>query len=105
MFIRLRGEQVQRYGKNALAWNCRGERYAVNEDQMLPNLVKLFLKQYKGYQVAQIRDNQRPANDPERIVLKYCNGVIEQNRLIDYNYMFKNTILPGWIMIEKLSYR
>jgi hypothetical protein len=95
MFVRLDPQQVCRYPNNSLTWCHRGDKYTLTEEEMLPLLLKMFIKHYALYKIAIIRDNQ--FSDDKRTILKYCNGVLEVNRLIDYHYMISKIILPQWL--------
>lgn len=98
LFVSLKPDQVQRYPNNQLSWCHRGDKYSTNEDQMLCNLVRMFLKHYTNWRLCELYDNDKgPKFSQERIVLKMCNGVIEINKLTDYMPQLYKLILPSWL--------
>jgi len=98
MFVVLKPQAVSRYPKRSLAWCHRGDKYTDDPDKMLCNLLKMFINHYKQYQLVELYDNTRPKNDPERIIMKLKDGVIEINRLLPlYSPMLTKIYLPEYL--------
>lgn len=97
LFVRLDPALVSRYPNNSLTWCHRGDKYTMREDEMLQALLRMFVKHYKGWKIGMIRDNVKGSQDPSRIILMYCNGIIEDNRLRNYSDMLTKIILPEWL--------
>lgn len=97
LFVRLHANQVQRFPNNSLTWCYRGDKFTTIEDEMLPKLLRLLIKQHSTYQIAMIRDNSKATNDPSRTVVMMCNGIVEENRLLLYHEMITKIILPQWL--------
>jgi len=97
LFVRLKPENVTRFPNNSLTWCYRGDKYTTNHDEMLNCLLRMFLKHYQTYKIAIIRDNSYQANDPLRTVVKLCNGIVEDNRLIHYSETITKIHLPQWL--------
>lgn len=96
LFIVLLPEVAKQQNRSP-AWCHRGDKYQPDPDRQLSNLIKLFCNHFKKYWLAELYDNTRPKNDPERIVLKYKDGIIEINRLKDYETMLQQTPLPDFL--------
>lgn len=96
LFIVLRPEIAKKQNRSP-TWCHRGDKYQPDPDRQLSNLIKLFCNHYGKYRLAELYDNTRPKNDPDRIVLKYKDGVIEKNRLNDYAAMLEQTPLPDFL--------
>lgn len=101
LFVRLKPGNATRYPNNSLVWCHRGDKYTLNENEMLSYLVRMLVKQHGNWILALIRDNgktiQGMKNDPGRDVVKLYNGVIECNRLFAYPEMLTKVILPLWL--------
>lgn len=98
MFIR-RKPQYIKPGQEA-TWCHRGDKYTDDANEMLPSLIRMFKNHHHKWVLAIIADNRRPADDPERVLLKIVNGVIEENRLKGYLHMLQRVALPEIIQLS-----
>lgn len=87
--------------KNALPeFTYRGDKYSKDPDKMLKLLVNMVVNYRKQYAVMMIRDNTKPAHNPEHIILKILNGVPKVNRLANYPELICNIPLPEYLSYE-----
>jgi hypothetical protein len=94
MFVRWDGYANRR--KQTFCY--RGDFFGnFDPDKMLCSLLKFLIKQHGKWYVAELYDNTRPKDDPERIVVRWNRGVIEENRLKNYRPMLANISLPEWL--------
>ncbi len=76
----------------------RGDRLGLMEaDKMIAWLVKFFIKDHHDWLLAELWDNTKQLNDPERIVLSWKRGIIDTNRLKDYEPMLQTVAIPDWM--------
>lgn len=97
LFVSLLPGAISRSPSKQRSWCHRGDKFTSEPDAMLCSLLRMFTKRYTTYQVAELYDNTRPKNDPERIVLRWCDGVIEVNRLATYAPMLSKIALPEFL--------
>lgn len=86
--------------RRAKIFTYRADYYEKDPQKMLWSLVRFFLRSNHEWLFCQIRDNSRPENDPERIVLWYnktSEKKIITNRLPGYAEMLKEHPLPDWL--------
>lgn len=84
-------------GRKINPFTQRGDKFEHEVDKMLWSLIRYFLKDHKNWVWAQLRDNTRAKNDPERIILYYNKGIVDVNRLKDYSLLLQNFPLPDWL--------
>lgn len=104
MFVVLNNGVFSRYPGEKRCWCYRGDKFSNEPDRMLSNLVQTFLKHHKSWKLCELYDNTRAKNNPERMVLKFHNGVIEINRLyLNYEFMLGRSIIPEWLKIPSIE--
>jgi hypothetical protein len=94
LFVTLKRECVPFAPHKSRTWCHRGDKYTQEPDKMLCNLLRLFTNWKHSWTNAELYDNTRPKNDPERIVLKFRHGQIIINRLRTYEAMIADYPLP-----------
>lgn len=67
----------------------RGDYWEKEQERFLGSLVKLFIKDWRKYDIAIIRDNTKPIDHPDHEVLVYKKGVLEVNKLEKYDAMLR----------------
>jgi hypothetical protein len=65
--------------------------------KMLQALLRFFDRKHYQWVVVEIYDNTYPKSDNRRTVLKYCNGLLELNRLHNYADMLTDFPMPDWL--------
>jgi hypothetical protein len=79
-------------------WCHRGDVYTQEANRMLINLVRMFANHWHEYVLAELYDNTRPINDPQRIVLRYKDGTLETNNLNNYPFVSELIALPTFLI-------
>ena len=87
--------------KNAKeVFTYRGDKYSNEPDKMLKLLIGMVVNYRKQFAVMMIRDNSKPPDHPERIILKVLNGEPKINRLPEYSELIKNYSIPEYLSYE-----
>lgn len=87
--------------KNAKeVFTYRGDRYSTEPEKMLQLLIGMVRNHRKQFAVMMIRDNSKPPDSPERIILKILNGEPKINRLPEYGELIKNYPIPEYLSYE-----
>jgi hypothetical protein len=100
MFTVLRPSLVKNFPNKKPEWTYRGDKYTTEAPKALQNLIRMFINHGNKWQLLELYDNTRPKSDPDRIILKYKNGIIERNRLQDYFPMLENFPLPEFLKVQ-----
>lgn len=95
LFVRLKFSEMQRFPNKSATWCYRGDKFTIDEDKMLINLIRQFINHNHKYQLAELYDNSKLP--PDRIILRFKEGVIETNRLQEYNHIINKIILPEYL--------
>lgn len=80
----------------------RGDRFEKNDvNKMLVYLVRYYIKTYKDWNLAIIRDNRIPPGNFEHHILKFVRKdnvpFIEWNRLDEYPFVAQAIAIPNWL--------
>jgi hypothetical protein len=94
MFVVLTPEALKQSRKNSRTWCHRGDKFHTEPNLQLQDLIKFFKNHFSKWHLAELYDNTIPKDAKERIVLRYKEGIIEVNRIIEYNAMLQNFYLP-----------
>lgn len=91
-------EGVRKYGPQTSTYN--GDMYDKHDlSAQFINLIKILMKQIHNVKVAVLYDSRFPKYAPERDIVKFCNGVMEINRLDEnfYRSLLNNFPLPDYL--------
>lgn len=92
LFVRWK-KGVRAYGPDTSTYN--GNRFEdLDPSKQLINLLKLFSKDNHKMAVALLYDSSVPKYQEERDILKWCNGVVEVNRINCYKDLLQDFQLP-----------
>ena len=84
--------------RNKKAFTYRGDHFGETDPaKMLWNLIRMFKNKYQDFLLAELYDNTRQKNDPDRLILRYKSKQIIVNRLSEYSEMLKEHPLPDWL--------
>jgi len=76
-------------------WTLRGDKYATEEHHMIRKLLNHLQKEMAVYDRVILYDNHKA--EDEKIILKITDGVIERNKLNNYQLMLINYSLPAYL--------
>lgn len=98
MFVRYR-PGLHTKGTFCYRGDYRGKGVApfTEPQKMLQALLRFFSRKHYQWMVVEIYDNNYLKNDNRRVLLKYCNGMVEVNRLHNYNEMLNDFPIPDWL--------
>lgn len=94
MFVKIIPGQISHFPGQERCWCFRGDRFADREHKMLRNLLNHFKGKIHLYQIVELYDNNKPREDPDRVIMKYQDGVIVENLLARYLDLLKGYPLP-----------
>lgn len=97
LFVRINFPEVKKFPNNLPTWYYRGDKFTLDENKMLINLVKMFINHHNKYQIAELYDNNKDRNDPARIIIRFKAGIVEENRLQNYSDALNKIILPPYL--------
>lgn len=94
MFVRYK--KTERREKHVFTY--RGDHFGETDPaKMLWSLIRMFINNYPRYFLAELYDNTKPKNDPQRIIIKFNGGFIKENRLLDVAAMIEDYPVPEWL--------
>jgi hypothetical protein len=92
LFIRWRPGR-RAYGAATSCYN--GDRYKDQLSEQLIRVIKLFEKYKEDAAVAMVYDNTKGKHDEEYPIVKLTNGVLEVNRVRDFQALLDGYSLPA----------
>lgn len=93
MFVRYN----QREKRNKPEFCYRGDFFEKDPEKMLWSLLRMFINNYGRFFLSELYDNTKAKDDPDRVILKYHNGSIIENRLKLYSAMLNDHPVPQWL--------
>lgn len=87
MFVRMKPQFIPRNG--VPTWCHRGDKFSDIPEKMIQSLIRMFIRHNHKYVRCELYDNTKPRNDDSRVILKFENGVIETNKLAEYDSMLQ----------------
>ena len=99
MFTRRKKESMAPVKNAKEVFTYRGDKYSEEPDKMLKLLVNMVVNYRKQFAVMMIRDNSKPPDHPEHVILKILNGEAKVNRLPNYGELIKFP-LPEYLSYE-----
>lgn len=101
--VRCRFDMMARWpesaGRKMNPFCYRGDNFNITEpDKMLRSLIRLFDKEYRNWIVAEMYDNSRPMDDPDRLILRYKQGKELEHKLFNYPTALQDFPLPEWLL-------
>lgn len=92
----VRWNKNQRREKETFCY--RGDYFGITDPhKMLASLVRFFIRKHNCWSVAELYDNTKPKDNPERIILRLVNNKIEKNLLPQFHLMLRNMSLPEYL--------
>lgn len=76
-----------------------GNKFTKDDHQQLRNLLSIVKKSLDKYDLMELYDNRYSRAEPQRLVLKIFNGVVEKNLLHRYGNMLERYPLPEWLSV------
>jgi hypothetical protein len=106
LFVRVSDDNPFRFkyvkpGEDDRCFTFRGDMYGATDPvKMLKTLLGIVKSKYRMYKLMELKDNIKPTDSGECLILKMLNNEVKRNLLLEYIPMLHNYHLPDKFCYE-----
>lgn len=97
LFVKLKQGIISHFPGQERVWCFRGDKFAKTEQRQIKNLINHIENKIINYQIVELYDNNFEKNKPQRLIIKYKDGIIEKNDLFRYKTILSNYSIPKFL--------